>query len=704
MRSLAIPPMTIGSGSSSGSDDDEEVLFRDIGPGRVQEDLAKQWSAGDSMALYRIGGWGFPFYSINGDGNLCVNPSGSGSGGASIELRAVIDRVLAASSGNISPPLIIRFPELLGARLRELQSAFQGAIHALGYNNRFQGVFPVKCNPDKLLVEEIVAAGKPFAFGLEAGSKPELLLTMSAMCKAHPDAFLICNGYKDAEYVQLALLARSLGMDCIIVLEQLDEVDLVIEMSQRLGIEPAIGVRSKLHTKHGGHWGETCGEGGKFGLSAPEIVEVARRLRRQGMLDCLELVHFHVGSQIPCLSVVKDSVSEAAFLYCELALMGAGMRILDIGGGLGIDYDGSASASSDMSVGYTVPEYASAVVAAIDAACTMKKVDAPVVCCESGRGLVSHHSVLVFDVYSATRVPKAKSSEQEELLGMVQELEFCEWGELDLPLGQLCEMVRAKSYGVAAEYARNARSEASRLFKSGLVSLELRAGLERLYELLVASSMRQAPATYHMNLSMFKAIPDNWALGQLFPIVPLQRLNEEPTVRAILSDLTCDSDGRITSFVCGGGGGGGDTERPSPSLPVHELEEDDGVRAGGRARPYYLGLFLGGAYQEALSSMHNLFGVMHVVHVASDGGGGFSVTREIPGQSIASVLRSAQHDPGGMFDSLRARVIGSLAAGRFHGEREARVALQILAKTFSSYTYLHTIASTTTTTTSDVVE
>lgn len=652
---------------------------------------SKPWSVQNSSQLYRVDGWGAPFFKINARGNMAVRPHGAKTGpNDEIDLMEAIDKVVS-SQDNISMPMIIRFPDIVKNRMDTLQAAFDLGIQRQRYRSRFQGVFPVKCNPDHYLIEEIVNHGRHMNFGLEAGSKPELLMVIDAMCNASNEAFLICNGYKDTEYVKMALVARRIGLRTVIVLEQVEELNIVIQLSKQLKIRPVIGVRAKLSTKHAGHWGETSGEKGKFGLSISEIVQVVKKLRRVDMLDCLQLLHFHIGSQIPSLSIVREGVSEAAHIFCELALMGANMNVIDIGGGLGVDYDGTHSSSSDMSIGYNIEEYAETVVEAIKEATIQKNVKQPTLCCESGRALVSHHSVLVFDVLSAHKNGGSVCDRgvSLDIEGLPEALTYLK--------DDLNRSIDEGDYGRALMNVKKLKFESTRLFKQGLLGLGARADVDELFEIVsvfadhkesegaMLHSCGDRPssqvnsdysATYHINLSIFKSIPDSWAIGQLFPIVPLHRLQSEPTERVILSDLTCDSDGKVVTFI-GNDKPGAETAK---HLPVHELEDD---------KPYYMGMFLGGAYQEVLGSMHNLFGNPHVIHVVpSKTAGGFRISKFLPGQNLASVLSAMHHEPHAMFDNLKERVDDYLHAGTF----EKEVTEETLLSSFGSYTYLATPA------------
>jgi arginine decarboxylase len=531
-------------------------------------------------------------------------------------------------------PLIIRLPDVLKDRLESLQSAFDFAIESQGYGAHYQGVYPVKCNQDRFVVEDIVKFGSSFRFGLEAGSKPELLLAMSCLCKGSPDALLICNGFKDAEYISLALVARKLLINTVIVLEQEEEIDLVIDLSQKLGVRPVVGMRAKLRTKHSGHFGTTSGEKGKFGLTTTQILRVVKKLEHCGMLDCLQLLHFHIGSQIPSTALLADGVGEAAQIYCELVRLGASMAVIDIGGGLGLDYDGSKSADSDVSVAYSLPEYASAVVQAVRFVCDRKSVKHPVICSESGRAIVSHHSVLIFEAVSAStyKVPSISSSDLQYFLERLPEDACADYEKLS-------SAAVTGDYDACLLYSDHLKQRCVDLFKEGSFEIEQLAAVDGLCDLVSKAIGSSDPVrTYHVNLSVFTSVPDFWGIGQLFPIVPIHRLDQRPGSRGILSDLTCDSDGKIDKFI-------GDES----SLPLHELE--------GNGGKYYLGMFLGGAYEEALGGVHNLFGGPSVVRVSqSDGPHSFAVTRAVPGPSCSDVLRVMQHEPDLMFETLKHRI------------------------------------------------
>lgn len=599
------------------------------------------WSPTCSSELYKVDGWGAPYFAVNGSGNISVRPHGSSTlPHQEIDLLKIVKKVSdPKSSGGLGLqlPLIVRLPDVLKNRLESLQAAFEYAVQSQGYEAHYQGVYPVKCNQDRFVVEDIVKFGSPFRFGLEAGSKPELLLAMSCLCKGNPEALLVCNGFKDAEYISLALVARKLALNTVIVLEQEEELDLVVDLSKRLSVKPIIGVRAKLRTKHSGHFGSTSGEKGKFGLTTTQILRVVKKLEQAGMIDCLQLLHFHIGSQIPSTALLADGVGEAAQIYCELVRLGAQMRVIDIGGGLGIDYDGSKSTDSDISVGYTLGEYAAAVVQAIRFVCDRRSIKHPIICSESGRAIVSHHSVLIFEAVSASMYESPTMSS----LGVPYFVESLS----DEARADFMNLYSAAIRGDSETcliYADQLKQRCVDQFKEGSLGIEQLAAVDGLCDGISKSIGAADPVrTYHVNLSVFTSIPDFWGIGQLFPIVPIHRLEQKPSVKGILSDLTCDSDGKIDKFI------GGES-----SLPLHELQGDGGTGTG----KYYLGMFLGGAYEEALGGLHNLFGGPSVVRVSqSDGPHSFAVTRAVPGPSCGDVLRVMQHEPELMFETLKHR-------------------------------------------------
>ncbi|KAF3685689.1 arginine decarboxylase [Capsicum chacoense] len=599
------------------------------------------WSPDLSSALYRVDGWGAPYFSVNSSGDISVRPHGTDTlPHQEIDLLKVAKKAADPKhlgGLGLQMPLVVRFPDILKNRLETLQSAFDMAVRSRGYEAHYQGVYPVKCNQDRFVVEDIVKFGSPYRFGLEAGSKPELLLAMNCLSKGSADALLVCNGFKDTEYISLALIARKLLLNTVIVLEQEEELDLVIDISRKMAVRPVIGLRAKLRTKHSGHFGSTSGEKGKFGLTTTQILRVVKKLEGSGMLDCLQLLHFHIGSQIPTTELLADGVGEATQIYSELVRLGAGMKFIDIGGGLGIDYDGSKSSDSDVSVAYGIEEYASAVVQAVQFVCDRKGVKHPVICSESGRAIVSHHSIMIFEAVSASTTnvsPQLSSGGLQSLAETLNEDARADYRNLS------AAAVRGE-YDTCLLYSDQLKQRCVEQFKDGSLDIEQLAAVDSICDLVSkAIGVSDPVRAYHVNLSVFTSIPDFWAFGQLFPIVPIHRLDEKPTMRGILSDLTCDSDGKVDKFI------GGES-----SLPLHDLGSNGGD--GGR---YYLGMFLGGAYEEALGGLHNLFGGPSVVRVLqSDSPHSFAVTRSVPGPSCADVLRAMQFEPELMFETLKHR-------------------------------------------------
>lgn len=657
---LSLPPPVVFS------TDDEN----NNSPAAAVEENSR-WSPSLSAELYKIDAWGLPYFAVNDAGNVTVRPHGSATmAHQEIDLQKVVKKVSDPKSVGglgLQLPLLVRFPDVLKDRLESLQSAFDCAINSQGYESHYQGVYPVKCNQDRFIVEDIVEFGSRFRFGLEAGSKPELLLAMSCLCKGNKEAFLVCNGFKDIEYITLALVARKLALNTVIVLEQEEELDMVVEISNKLCIRPVIGVRAKLRTKHSGHFGSTSGDKGKFGLTTGQILRVVKKLEQLGMLDCLQLLHFHIGSQIPSTALLADGVGEAAQIYCELLRLGAQMRVFDIGGGLGIDYDGSKSGDSDISVAYGLEEYASAVVHAVKYVCDRRNVKHPVICSESGRAIVSHHSVLIFEAISSSSngAPSLSSVGLHYLAEGLSEEALADYQNIS------AATIRGE-HEACLLYTEQFKKRCVEQFKQGTLGIEQLAAVDGLCDLITETiGAKDNVKKYHVNLSVFTSIPDFWGFEQLFPIVPIHRLDEKPTARGILSDLTCDSDGMIDKFI------GGDL-----SLPLHEL--------GGKNGGYYLGMFLGGAYEEALGGFHNLFGGPSVVRVLqSDGPHGFAVTRAVPGLSCGDVLRVMQHEPELMFETLKHRALEF--CGQQHDDDSGLNASALaasLAHTFDNMPYL----------------
>ncbi|MBW4553136.1 MAG: biosynthetic arginine decarboxylase [Aphanocapsa sp. GSE-SYN-MK-11-07L] len=627
------------------------------------------WTIEDSERLYRIQGWGEPYFSINAAGHVTVSPKGDRGG--SLDL---FDLVNGLQQRSIGLPLLLRFSDILEDRIERLNACFAKAIARYNYAGSYRGVFPVKCNQQRHLVEDLVRFGQPHQFGLEAGSKPELLIALAALTT--PDALLICNGYKDQEYIETAILASKLGKTCIIVLEQIEEIPLVIEVSRKLGVQPIVGVRVKLSSKGIGRWGTSAGDRAKFGLTIPEILAAVEQLRSADMLNCLQLLHFHIGSQISAISVVKDALREASQVYVELVRLGANMRFLDVGGGLGVDYDGSKT-NFHASKNYSMQNYANDVVAEIKEACTERQIPVPTLVSESGRAIASHQSVLIFDVLGSSEVwSELPEPLQDEEHAIVRELYETYVG------------IEADNYQEAYNDALQFKEEAISLFNFGHLSLTERARVERLFWnccariLAIARQQDYVPddledlekmmaSIYYINLSVFQSVPDSWAIDQLFPIMPIHRLDQEPTQRGILADLTCDSDGKIDQFI--------DLRDVKPVLELHPLQPE---------QPYYLGLFLNGAYQEIMGNLHNLFGDTNAVHIQLTPKG-YQIEHVVRGDTMKEVLGYVQYDAEDLIENIRRQSEKALADHKITLAESQRL-LENYERSLRSYTYLST--------------
>lgn len=661
-----------------------------------EQDLAlsngkKPWTIEDSEKLYRIEGWGDPYFSINAAGRVMVSPKGDRGG--SLDLYELVESL---RKRNIGLPLLIRFSDILADRIERLNACFAKAIARYNYPNQYRGVYPVKCNQSRHLVEALVQFGKPYHFGLEAGSKPELTIALATLEPSHnppektQNALLICNGYKDREYLEMALLAAKLGHRPVIVIEQLDELHLALEISQKLDISPILGVRAKLSAKGSGHWGDTSGDRAKFGLAVPEIVAVVERLEACQMLDCLQLLHFHIGSQISAIGVIKDAIREAAQMYGELVKLGAKMQYLDVGGGLAVDYDGSKT-NFYASKNYNMQNYANDIVAEVKEACEERNIAAPILISESGRAIASHQAVLIFDILGTSEMSAAlpqPAREKEHLI--IRNL----W--------EAYESISLENYQEIYHDAIQFKDEAISLFSFGYLSLMERARAEQLYWaccrkiLEITRTQEYVPddledleknmaSIYYANLSVFQSAPDAWAIDQLFPIMPIHRLDEEPTQRGIIADLTCDSDGKINKFI--------DLRDVKSVLELHALEAAEteshaksNIQHPKSKKPYYLGMFLVGAYQEIMGNLHNLFGDTNVVHIRMNPKG-YQVEYAIKGDTITEVLGYAQYNAEDLVENIRRRTEEALQEGRITLEESQRL-LQNYERSLSSYTYL----------------
>lgn len=626
------------------------------------------WTIEDSEELYRIRGWGEPYFSINAAGHITVSPKGDRGG--SLDLFELVN---ALKLRNLALPILIRFSDILEDRIERLNACFSKAIARYNYDGDYRGVFPVKCNQQKHLVDALVRYGKPHQFGLEAGSKPELMIALALLDT--PGALLICNGYKDREYIETATLARRLGKTPIIVLEQVEEVELAIAACKNLGVEPILGVRAKLSSKGEGRWGISAGDRAKFGLTIPEIIHVVNRLKQENMLHCLQLLHYHIGSQISSIAVIKDAIREAGQIYTELAKLGAAMGYLDVGGGLGVDYDGSKT-NFYASKNYNMQNYANDIVAEVKEACEEANLPVPTLISESGRAIASHQSVLVFDVLSSNEVPSTPPDLVEEREHLIIRNLF-----------ETYQSIREENYQEMFHDATQFKEEAISLFNFGYLSLTERARAEQLYWacchkiLAIVRQQEYVPddledlekimaSIYYINLSVFQSAPDSWAIDQLFPIMPIHRLDEEPTRRATLADLTCDSDGKIDQFI--------DLRDVKSVLELHPLKPEE---------PYYLGMFLSGAYQEIMGNLHNLFGDTNAVHIQL-APKGYSIEHVVKGDTMTEVLGYVQYDSEDLVESIRRQTEVAMR-DRQISLQESQLLLQNYERSLSRYTYLN---------------
>lgn len=648
--------------------------------------------------LYGLEAWGLGYFRVNERGHLVVTPHGSEDPTAGIDLADLIDGLALRG---ITTPVLVRFPDLLKNRMKSLKQAFDAVMESEGYKGGYSCAYPIKVNQQRQLLEAIRDMADPLGFGLEAGSKPELLAVL-ALTEGRPHMPIVCNGFKDDEYVETVVLAHKLGRHITPVVETVGELERIITHARRYGVRPRIGVRVKPSATGAGRWAESGGERSKFGLHVPELLTSLDRLKSEGMADCLKLVHFHVGSQMCDIRQVKTAVSELARIYCELRRLGAGLDTIDIGGGLGVDYDGSNS-TWPSSMNYTLEEYASDVIYRIRTACDDAGQPHPKIVSESGRALVAHSSVLIFDVMGRSRfgsdpdVPWVKRliAAEEGGGGEVPQpvLDLLGAWESMADVDSMEDTQAAEAYHDALQ----ARDEALSLFSLGYLSLPMRAVAERLYWAigrkvlaLTAGSAagglpdqiddlpKQLSDIYYCNFSLFQSLPDSWAIDQIFPIMPIHRLDEEPKRRAILADITCDSDGQISRFACS------DQRDFKPTLEVHELR----LNPDGTIRePYYLAIFLVGAYQEVLGDLHNLFGDTHAVHVCIDDEGHWAIEDIVEGDTVREVLEYVQFEVDDLRRAMRRETERAVRAGRM-SLHESQSLLRFYENGLDGYTYL----------------
>jgi arginine decarboxylase len=598
------------------------------------------WSIEDSLDLYQVPAWSKGYFSINAAGHLIVRPDTTAA--HEIDLHEVVQGL---SARDLRTPVVVRFSDILAHRLKRLHDAFAQAIVENEYRNRYAAVFPIKVNQQRLVVEEVYRYGKEFGFGLEVGSKPELLSVM-AMTENSPDRLIICNGFKDSSYIEAVILATKLGRTIIPVVENFAELALILRHAEAHGVRPRIGVRVKLASEGSGRWRDSAGDRSKFGLFTSEILEALKVLRERDMLDCLQLVHCHPGSQLQDIRRVTEAISELAHVYAELKQLGAGLKYIDVGGGLGVDYDGSGTNFAS-SMNYTLVEYANDVVYRIASICNERGIEHPMIVSESGRAIAAHHSVLIFDVLGRSALDGFQVGSAD--------LPGARDRDVPQPVRDLADAWRTVNPRRLVECYHDAvaaRDQALQMFKLGLLSLTHRGLAERLYWSTctkvrdAARKLDKIPEeleelegilsdTYFCNFSVFQSLPDSWAIDQLFPIMPIHRLDEQPVRKAVLADITCDSDGKIDHFVS--------LRDSKRTLEVHPLRENE---------DYFLAAFLVGAYQETLGDLHNLFGDTHVVHIRLHDEGGWWIEEIVKGDTANKVLEYMEYDVAELYPAL----------------------------------------------------
>ena len=632
------------------------------------------WTPKQSLALYNVPNWSDGFFGINDEGHVTVRPSGGTDGceaGQPIDLHHLVEQI---KRRGIDAPILLRFDGILRSRARKIQEAFDRAREEYDYPAAYRTVFPIKVNQQRHLVDALLEQGDRQGMGLEVGSKPELLAVMALY--SGDDRLIICNGYKDREYVETALLTKRLGSEPIIVIEKYSELATVLEVSEELGIEPAIGVRTKLAGMGSGRWKESGGHRSKFGLTTAQMVQLVEELRARDLLHCLQLLHFHLGSQITQIRSIKDALREGLRTLIGLRELGAPVPYFDVGGGLGVDYDGSKT-NFESSMNYSLQEYANDVVYTTKEACEEAETSCPTILSESGRALTAHHAVLVTEVLGVSTFSSAD--------GDVETPQDCH--EIVSELAEVCRGITAKNLLESHHDVVHLRDTAMTLFNLGQITLSDRAHVEELFWLAcqkilhrtrdldyvpedLAHLERELADIYFLNFSVFQSMPDAWAIRQLFPVLPLHRHTEEPKRRAVLADITCDSDGRIDRFI--------DLRDVKRVLELHPWSSDE---------PYYVGMFLLGAYQEILGDLHNLFGDTNVVHVDVNGDGKPRLTHVVPGDQTQEVLSYVEYFPADLLKSLRGKIEQAIDRDLLNLDETAQIQKRFEAG-LASYTYL----------------
>ena len=628
----------------------------------------RKWRIEDSEELYNITGWGTSYFSINDAGHVVVTPRRDG---VTVDLKELVDELQLR---DVASPMLLRFPDILDNRIEKMSSCFKQAAEEYGYKAENFIIYPIKVNQMRPVVEEIISHGKKFNLGLEAGSKPELHAVIAV--NTDSDSLIVCNGYKDESYIELALLAQKMGKRIFLVVEKMNELKLIAKMAKQLNVQPNIGIRIKLASSGSGKWEESGGDASKFGLTSSELLEALDFMESKGLKDCLKLIHFHIGSQVTKIRRIKTALREASQFYVQLHSMGFNVEFVDIGGGLGVDYDGTRSSNSEGSVNYSIQEYVNDSISTLVDVSDKNGIPHPNIITESGRALTAHHSVLIFEVLETATLPEWDDEEEiaPDANELVQEL-YSIWDSLNQ--NKMLE---------AWHDAQQIREEALDLFSHGIVDLKTRAQIERLYWSItreinqIAGGLKHAPDEfrglsklladkYFCNFSLFQSLPDSWAIDQIFPIMPIQRLDEKPERSATLQDITCDSDGKIANFIS--------TRNVAHYLPVHSLKKTE---------PYYLAVFLVGAYQEILGDMHNLFGDTNAVHVSVNEKG-YNIEQIIDGETVAEVLDYVQYNPKKLVRTLETWVTKSVKEGKISLE-EGKEFLSNYRSGLYGYTYL----------------
>ncbi|MCD7901092.1 MAG: biosynthetic arginine decarboxylase [Bacteroides sp.] len=628
----------------------------------------RKWRIEDSEELYNITGWGTSYFGINEKGHVLVTPR---KDGVAVDLKELVDELQLR---DVSSPMLIRFPDILDNRIEKTARCFEQASEEYGYKAENFIIYPIKVNQMQPVVEEIISHGKKFNLGLEAGSKPELHAVIAV--NTDSDSLIICNGYKDESYIELALLAQKMGKRIFLVVEKLNELKLITKVAKQVNVRPNIGIRIKLASSGSGKWEDSGGDASKFGLTSSELLEALDFLEKRDMKDCLKLIHFHIGSQVTKIRRIKTALREASQFYIQLYTMGFQVEFVDIGGGLGVDYDGTRSSNSQSSVNYSIQEYVNDSISTMVDASDKNGIPHPNIITESGRALTAHHSILIFEVLETTTQPEWDDDTEisEDDHELVREL-YSIWDSLNQ--NRMLE---------SWHDAQQIREEALDLFSHGIVDLKTRAQIERLYWSItreinqIASSLKHAPDEfrglsklladkYFCNFSLFQSLPDSWAIDQIFPIIPVQRLDERPDRTATLQDITCDSDGKIANFIS--------TKNLSHYLPVHSLKSKE---------PYFMGVFLVGAYQEILGDMHNLFGDTNAVHVSVNEKG-YNIEQIIDGETVEDVLEYVQYNPKKLVRTLETWVTKSVKNGKISLE-EGKEFLSNYRSGLYGYTYL----------------